>query len=224
MSTDEKVIRRVRGLLAKAESTTPEEAQALTAKAAELMEQYAIDRSRVDSAPDAIEEVEFDVSGTYEMAFRDLGVLLGQSLGFAVVYDRESGAVRWYGFNSDLDLAEILWSSLLIQLERAAEAHMGEFTRKYPNTGRDDRFYERRSFMSGWAITVSIRIGEIRREASPLAEERQRTVRSWAAGNLSDRVLPSVIRRFTPEGYAEGRAAGTAADLGELLQIEVGDG
>lgn len=219
MST-ENVIRKVRGLLAKAESTTPGEAEALTAKAAELMERHAIDRSLLES-PGTIEEAELDVSGVYQIAFRDLGVMLGQSLGFAVIYDRESGTIRWYGFDSDLDLAEILWASLLVQLERAAEAHMEEFARRYPRTGRDDRFYERRSFMSGWAITVSIRIGEIRRqtESSSLASERQAEVERWAARNLGNRAVPPIVRRFTPEGYADGRAAGTLADLGQVPGI-----
>lgn len=215
MST-EKIIRKVRGLLAKAESTTSGEAAALTAKAAELMERHAIDRGQLHTAG-AIEESELNVGGTYKVAFRDLGVLLGQSMGFAVVYDREDGVIRWYGFGSDLDLAEILWTSLLVQLERAAEEHMDEFVRRYPRTDRDDRFYERRSFMSGWAVTVSIRIGETRRAVAAETDGRQQLVHEWAADHLQDRAVRPVIRRFTPEGYAEGRAAGTLADLGRAL-------
>ena len=47
MTTDNPLLERVRKLLAKAESegTTPAEAEALTAKAAELMARYGIDRA-----------------------------------------------------------------------------------------------------------------------------------------------------------------------------------
>src|SRR4051794_1929180 len=47
----ERVLRRIRGLLAKAESTEfPEEAEALTAKAQELMTRYAVDAAVLDTA------------------------------------------------------------------------------------------------------------------------------------------------------------------------------
>ena len=47
MTTDNPLLARVRKLLAKAEAegTTPDEAQSLTAKAAELMARYGIDRA-----------------------------------------------------------------------------------------------------------------------------------------------------------------------------------
>jgi hypothetical protein len=47
MTTDNPLLERVRKLLAKAESegTTPAEAESLTAKAAELMARYGIDRA-----------------------------------------------------------------------------------------------------------------------------------------------------------------------------------
>ncbi|MGH3621958.1 MAG: DUF2786 domain-containing protein, partial [Sciscionella sp.] len=47
---DEKVLARVRGLLAKAESTSfPEEAEALSAKAQELMSRHSIERALIDA-------------------------------------------------------------------------------------------------------------------------------------------------------------------------------
>jgi len=52
MTSDNPLLERVRKLLAKAESagTTPPEAEALTAKAAELMAKYGIDRALLAAA------------------------------------------------------------------------------------------------------------------------------------------------------------------------------
>ena len=50
MSNENAIIARITALLAKAESTTPEEAELLTAKAGDLMLKYSIDQARLSAA------------------------------------------------------------------------------------------------------------------------------------------------------------------------------
>ena len=118
---DNRMLTKVRALLAKAESTDfEEEAGALTAKAQELMARHAIDHAMVTGRDDS------DPCG------RRIGIDDPYALGKANLLAAVAGANRcravWmdrygfstvFGFPGDLDIVDLLYTSLLVQANRA---------------------------------------------------------------------------------------------------------
>ena len=81
---DDKILNRIRALLAKAESTTPEEAELLTAKAAELMLRHEISQSQVaadHAVAEGFKEFRFEFQGVYMRQFRRLVGRVASALG-----------------------------------------------------------------------------------------------------------------------------------------------
>lgn len=87
--SDDRMITKVMGLLAKAESTTPEEAEALLAKATELMVRHEIDEAMLASAQgrlvDEVIEKKITFKGTYALPQRDLMFAIGRAQGFKLL-------------------------------------------------------------------------------------------------------------------------------------------
>ena len=124
---DERLLGRVRGLLAKAESTEfPEEAEALSAKAQELMAKYSIDHALLEA----------DRHGSTAGAERPVGIRVGvdapdeqakalllQEVGTAnrcrTVWSGHLGSVTVLGFAADVESVELLYTSLLVQATSA---------------------------------------------------------------------------------------------------------
>src|SRR5487761_55154 len=112
MQTD--LLDRVRKLLAKAEDEgcTPEEAEALTAKAADLMARYGIDRAlrpETDSVGDRV----FDLGNPWAAVKAHLLAGLAAALRCQCVLlgRREPGSrVHVFGYLSDLERADILFT------------------------------------------------------------------------------------------------------------------
>ena len=114
---------RVRKLLAKAEGegVTPHEAEALTAKAAELMARYGIDRAllgalhpETDSPADRV----FDLDNPWAAVKAHLLAGLASALRCQCILlaRREPGSrVHVFGYLSDLERADILFTSLLVR-------------------------------------------------------------------------------------------------------------
>jgi len=120
----ERLLDRVRKLLAQAEddSVTPAEAQAFTAKAAQLMAKYGIDRAllaadRPETDQPANRILDIDNPWAREKAHLLSGlasalrcqcILLGGS--------RPGSRVHLFGFASDIDRTDLLYTSILIQM------------------------------------------------------------------------------------------------------------
>ena len=120
----ERLLDRVRKLLAQAEddAVTPAEAQAFTAKAAELMAKYGIDRAllaadqpETDQAANRV----LDIANPWARekahllcglasALRCQAILLGS--------DRPGSRVHIFGFGSDIERTDLLYTSVLIQM------------------------------------------------------------------------------------------------------------
>src|ERR1700723_3501373 len=124
MQTD--LLDRVRKLLSKAEDEgcTPAEAEALTAKAAELMARYGIDRAllgalrpETDKPADRV----FTLANPWADVKRHLLAGLALALRCQCVQTRspEGARLHVFGYTSDLERADILFTSLLVQLARA---------------------------------------------------------------------------------------------------------
>jgi hypothetical protein len=220
---DQRVLRRVRGLLAKAESTEfPEEADALTAKAQELMSAHALDAAileagRPTSARDGVRSRRLHVDEPYLQAKLTLLARVGEANGVRTVWYRGTGIATVVGMPVDLETVELLFTSLLLQAGRAmnsagtAGAH-----------ARSPAF--RRSFLRsfGWRIGERLVAARSRVTAEaaesagvdllPVLRSRQRAV-----DEVYDELFPGATgrrsRAFDAAGWAAGQRAADSADL-----------
>ncbi len=207
---DEKTLGRVRGLLAKAESTSfAEEAETLSAKAQELMTKYAIDRALLHT-----EHSDADLPAArriwLDTPYTDAKALLIDRVTRAnrarAIFVAEWGFVTVVGDDTDLDAVEILSTSLLVQATRAMIDNA---------TTEDSRSrHYRKAFLTAYAT----RIGELLTEAAEatiadaptqllpvLASHQQRVDKAF------DTYFPTVRSRGITIRSAEGWTAGTEA-------------
>src|ERR1700678_654884 len=150
---------RVRKLLAKAEDEgcSAAEAEALTAKAAELMARYGIDRARLGALhpeSDRPGDRVFDLDNPWAAVKAHLLSGLAAALRCqCILLSRPSPGTRVhvFGYKSDLERADILFTSLLVQMARALAAQ------PVPAAGGRAKGW-RRSWMLGYATAVVARV------------------------------------------------------------------
>jgi Protein of unknown function (DUF2786) len=217
-----KVLSRVRSLLAKAESTEfPKEAEALSAKAQELISRYALDRLTL--MQDAADDHELTTSRMwidppYLLAKAMLIGAVASANRCRSVLTREFGFSIIVGEAADIEAVELLSTSLLVQASGAMLGH-GSLVDRW-GTSRT------RSFRQSFLVSYGVRIGERLHAATEKAAAdtgrsgqlvpllRRRAERVDAAMNAMFPELisrgPSVSNEF---GWAAGRAA---ADLAQL--------
>lgn len=226
---DQRMLSRVRALLAKAESTEfPDEAEALTARAQELMARHSIDDALLAaSAPAAAGRGQASgrrlfIESPYEAAKALLLDVVAGANRCRAVWHRNLGLSTVLGFPGDLDAVELLFTSLLVQATTAL-VHAGSRRDAY---GRSRTRSFRQSFLTSYAQ----RIGE-RLAASTGAAERQAAADSpgtnllpvlAARHRLVDQAVDEMFPELTQhavgsahdrEGWVFGRAA---ADLAAL--------
>lgn len=224
---DEKVLGRVRALLAKAESTSfPEEAEALTAKAQELMARHSIDAALAAGGrgptgrPDSIRLV---VQNPYVSPKVHLLSAVARANRCEAVWSKHEGIVMIFGFPVDLEAVELLFTSLLVQATTAMLAAGSQVDRR--GTSRT------RSFRTSFLLSFSVRIGERLAEATADAEHEVAAQGGAAAGDLlpvladraeavlseRDRAFPQLRTARTSvsngEGWSAGRKAAERASL-----------
>lgn len=217
---DERILARVRALLAKAESTPfDEEAEALTAKAQELITRHALD----DALLHADDEVgdpsvrRIPVDPPYVSAKAVLLTEVGDANRCRVVHSPSCGWVTVIGYDADLDAVELLSASLLAQ----ATAAMSRQGPRRDAAGRSRTRSFRRSFLLGFACRIGERLRETS-EAEVAATDADRLLPVLAARD--DRVDAAVEEAFPAlehssgtigngAGFEAGRAAAELADL-----------
>ncbi|GAA2690611.1 hypothetical protein Apa02nite_007730 [Actinoplanes palleronii] len=211
---DRRLLDRVRALLAKAEATDfPAEAEAYSAKAQELITRYRIEEV---TAP-AVDVVPFarriGVDHPYENEKAGLLDAIAKANACRTVWSPELGFTTIFGFDADIDAVELLYTSLLVQANKA-------MTRDEPAKGKARVKAFRRSFL----VAYGVRIGERLRQAAEREFEghsdllpvlRSRDVQVRAA---MDRVFPTTVRArasrvHSLEGWDSGRAAADEAQL-----------
>jgi Protein of unknown function (DUF2786) len=218
---------RVRKLLAKAEAegVTPPEAEALTAKAAELMARYGIDRARLAAArPDTDRPgsriIDIDNPWAQVRAHLLAGLAGAMRCQCVLLYTSRPGTrVHVFGFASDLERADILYTSLLLQMARGLAAVA------VPAGARSPRAW-RRSWLLGFVTAVIARVRAAEDRAAASAEAEPHAGPSTALV-LADRAV--IIRRqvelaypvtrrtritYSGGGYRAGYAQGERADIG----------
>ena len=114
----EKIINRIRALLAKAESTTPEEAELLNAKAEELLIRHEISMAQIaadHTRPEGYVALTFNFAGVYAVANRRLVCATGDALnGFPVFWGSKKGqSVRVYVWESSAEHVSLVDQDLM---------------------------------------------------------------------------------------------------------------
>jgi hypothetical protein len=183
-AADERMLSRIRALLAKAESTEfPEEAEALSARAQELMAKYSIDHALLAAQAGRAEEPggrRIAVDNPYEAPKATLLNTVAEANRCRAIWSKDIGLVTVVGFPADLDAVELLFTSLLVQANTAMIRAGG----KKDEHGRS----RTRSFRQSFLVSYAIRIGERLTEASGHAEQEavaeQEAARKSAAGAL----------------------------------------
>lgn len=156
---DTKILDRVRKLLAKAESegATQPEAEALTAKAAELMARYGIDAAMASAGADKHEKpgnrvIDIDNPWAQVRAHLLAGIAGAMGCQCVLLSTKRPGArIHIFGFESDLTRADILYTSVLLQMASA----LTRATR--PSGVRSVRAWNR-SFLLGYVTAVVARV------------------------------------------------------------------
>ncbi|MBU2669826.1 DUF2786 domain-containing protein [Actinoplanes bogorensis] len=214
---DSKVLERVRALLAKAESTDfPAEAEAYSAKAQELIARHSI--SEALASADRVEVVPFarriGVDHPYESEKASLLDAVARANHCHTVWSPELGFSTVFGFDADIDGVELLYTSLLVQANRA-------MARDEPGKGKARIKAFRRSFLVAYAVRIGERLAEVTRtaiagQADLLPVLRNRDVQVLSVMN---KAFPRTVRSRgsridSLEGWESGRAAADEAELG----------
>lgn len=221
---DPKMLERVRALLAKAESTTfPEEAEALSAKAQELMARHAIDEAMVGGA-EGIDDIpggmRLPVDDPYARAKSILLAEVAAANRCAAVWSESLGFSTVFGYEADLEFVEMLYTSLLVQATSAMVA-AGSQIDIY---GRSRTRSFRHAFLLAYATRVGHRLreAEAASQAAAAAEYGEALLpvlagRSTAVEAVRDAAFPGAVKRPVSVTNAAGWAAGrAAADLASL--------
>jgi Protein of unknown function (DUF2786) len=215
---DERVLGRIRALLAKAEATEfAEEAEALSARAQQLMAKYSIDHALLaaqEGHPDTPGARRLAVDNPYEAPKATLLQTVAQANRCRTVWLKELGLVTVIGFPADLDAVELLFTSLLVQANGAMLRAGG----KKDAYGRS----RTRAFRQSFLVSYAIRIGERLAEAASHAEQeavaeqeaaRQEAARQAAAQGAAQQAVTSTGGRdLVPFLAARHRAVDDAVD------------
>ncbi|MBO4206453.1 DUF2786 domain-containing protein [Micromonospora echinofusca] len=222
-----RMLDRVRALLAKAESTGyPEEAEALTAKAQELMARHSIDDALLATGGPQADQpggLRLGTDSPYEAAKALLVQQVAEANRCSSVWQADLGFATVLGYPADLDAVELLYTSLLVQATTAMLR--GRTERRRAGGGRRTRSYDE-SFLNAFALRIGERLRHASEQASRQAvadEGNDRLLpvlaaRSDAVRERVDALFPGVRRqRLTirdDEGWLSGTAAADRAALG----------
>jgi hypothetical protein len=218
------LLARVRKLLAMAEdpACTPAEAEAFTAKATALIAKYGVDQAMLAAADPAIDPVGdriVVVDPPYARDKAGLLVAVAAPLRCRVVHLTRQGTVRshLFGHVADLDRAELLFTSLLVQAAHGLSASpvpCGEHPAAY-----------RRSWLVGYAQAVQGRLWAAEQSATDAAPGAEIVLldRTEQVEQRRDETYPRLARlgprRLGGSGRLRGYHAGQTADLGGRVPV-----
>jgi hypothetical protein len=228
-----RTLERIRALLAKAESTTfPEEAETYTAKAQELMARHSIDAALIEAATGHSSSsssptgIRIGVEAPYEMA---KSILLGEvskANRCQSVWSKALGACTVFGFPTDLELVELLYTSLLVQATAAMTAEGSRRDRH----GRSSTRSFRQAFLTAYATRIGERLKGARDRAGREAAAELGgsllpvlAARDEAVQESFQAAFPNLVYRevsvSNAEGYRSGRAAADRASLNPRQEL-----
>ena len=229
------ILERIRKILAKAENpaATADEAEAYTAKAAELIAKYGIDRALLaqhDPASDGVGDRVVVLDPPYALDKANLLQQVAVQLRCASIQRTryvdgvKQLSIHLFGFASDLERTELLYTSLLLQATTGltrATAPWGESVAAF-----------RRSWLAGFTSAVTTRLREAETRAQQQAagqtgrttEEGGRSLAlvladrtkeaAWALDQAYPHRRQVPPRSLSGSGRGFGYLAGNRADLG----------
>jgi hypothetical protein len=212
---DQRALSRVRALLAKAEATKfPEEAEALSAKAQELMSRYSLHRAVAEhdrgQAPVAVARRMW-IESPYAGAKTFLVQAVAAANRCRAVWTENLGFVTVVGAETELNAVELLTTSLLVQANRA----MLTAGRQVSGRGHTRTRSFRQSFLVAYATRIGERLDTTNATVTAEVENSRLlpvlAARSRSADELTDRLFPSMVRRPVSASNRAGWGAGRAA-------------
>lgn len=233
---DDRILSRVRNLLAKAESTTFEaEAESFTAAAQSLMARHSIDLALVAaqgqrSPGDAPHGLRIGLDNPYEHAKALLLDVVARANNCRTVWSKQWSYSTVVGFPAELIGVQNLFTSLLVQATAALQREGSRVRR--------DGSSRTRSFRASFLMSYATRIGERLQEATD--DETARAGAEAAASGQDllpvlasrrretddafERMFPETTQvrtAMTPDhgGWAAGRAAADVARLAAGAEI-----
>lgn len=223
-AVDAKKLTTIRALLAKAEATTFEaEAEAFTAKAQELMTRHSIDAAILAAAASpgghaGIHSRRVHIDNPYADEKATFLALLALVNGAKCVWSPNAGFSTLIGFPVDLQLTDVLFTSLLVQATHASAAA----------TAHDKRLRTpsfRRAFLVSFANRIFERLEGARAKVTndaeadygsallPVLAQREAAVEAaYAEAFPNATTMPS--RSYNARGWHAGREAADRADIG----------
>ncbi|WP_043494478.1 DUF2786 domain-containing protein [Streptomyces viridosporus] len=222
---ESRMLGRIRALLAKAEATGfPQEAEALSAKAQELMARHSVDEALLAAQVPSGETpgaCRIGVEPPYEQAKAVLLDAVADANHCRAVWNESLGFSTVVGFASDLEAVELLYTSLLVQATTAmtrAEAALGvPPARAEPRArgragGRKRTKTFRQSFLAAYAHRVGTRLAaaaesRVDDDLLPVLASREAAV-----ADRADRLFPeTTTTRLRGVSDAAGWEEGTRA-------------
>jgi len=222
---------RIRALLAKAEATGyPPEAEALSAKAQELMARHSVDAALLAArthAKDTPVACRIGVDAPYETAKAALLDAVASANRCRAVWNSGFGFSTVVGFESDLEAVELLHTSLLVQGTAAmtrAEAEQRAGGRKRTKTFRQ-------AFLAAYAHRIGDRLAAVAEEVTSGSQEGGLlpvlAARDVAVAGRTDDMFPQTVTtrvRGVSDGvgWAEGVAAADRARVSDRAEVRGG--
>ncbi|OMI88429.1 aromatic acid decarboxylase [Streptomyces sp. M1013] len=232
---ESRALARIRALLAKAEATGyPEEAEALSAKAQELMARHSVDEALLAAhapSPDTPGACRIGVEPPYEQAKAVLLDAVADANHCKAVWNESFGFSTVVGFEADLEAVELLYTSLLVQAEAAmtkAEAGQRAGGRKRTKTFRQ-------SFLAAYAHRAGTRLRAAAEAATGAAAEEAADADLLPVLASREVAVTDRVERMFPEttttrlrgagdaaGWTEGTLAADAARVGHHRPLKRG--
>ena len=230
---DDRILARVRALLAKAESTNfPAEAETFTAGAQALMARHSIDHALLAAAgrtpTDRPNGRRIGVDNPYEAPKATLLDAIASANRCRSIWSKELGFATVVGFPTDLDHVEVLFTSLLVQATSAVTRD-GSRTDRY---GRSRTRAYRQSFLVSYAHRIRERLTETTQQQTdaaaaesgganllPVLASRAEEVEAATAEMFPNLTVHTGGSAWDREGWASGRAAADLASLTPADQV-----
>jgi hypothetical protein len=215
-----RVLNKIRALLAKAEATAyAAEAEALTAKAQDLMTRHAIDEALLhahDDDPVDVISLRIHISAPYPSEKVSLLNQVALANRCRLIWLEQFAIATLVGTPVDVDHVELLFTSLLVQATRAmVEA----------GTSRPGSFDRSASFRRSFLVSYAVRIGERLTESADKATSSYGTElvpvmrrQAEAVDQEFERLFPNTYQvgsghHYSQRGWQAGREAADRASL-----------
>jgi uncharacterized protein DUF2786 len=211
---DNRVLDRVRALLAKAESTDfPAEAEAFSAKAQELIAKHSIEEVLTAGADVTPLARRVGVDHPYESEKASLFDAVARANHCHTVWSPEFAFSTIFGFDADIDAVELLYTSLLLQANRT-------MARDEKTLSKNRMKAFRRSFLVAYAARIGERLDRATRhevarhgDLLPVLRGRDLQVREAVTRAFPRTVRARGSRVDSLQGWESGRAAADEAHL-----------